>query len=1167
VDWTYRDFIAQEQKALGNEEAKRYFAAMLEEAPAEQLPRLSGVGGKRRQAWFFVAPFQALSGDLIRLAKGLGVPAQAVLQAAHFKVLSTVSGQRRVVSCVTYNGRPEAEGAERSLGLFVNSVPISMEVEPGSWRELILRVAQAGTASMKYRGYPLSKIQQDLGWTFSEVLFNYTHFHVYNDLTKSAERSLEALGSSGFEETNFDLMVEVSREMNDTMVLGITYDAGVWAENFIRQLGQYYVRAFEQMLDGLEKPHQGQPLLSAEEQRRLLVNWNATDVEYEVGRQCVQELFEAQVERSPEAVAVVYKDWQLSYGELNRRANRLAHYLREQGVGPDTLVGLCVERSPEMVVGILGILKAGGAYVPLEPSYPVERLQFMLQDSAPVALLTQPHLKELFPNLSKTLHVLDLAPSEAAWKDQPEVNPDRVTVGQAMESLAYVIYTSGSAGKPKGVQITHRSLVNLLCSMSGRPGINPDDVWLAETNLSFDMSVPELYLPLVVGACMKIIDREAAMDGALLLQELDRGVTVFQATPTTWSLLLESGWKGSPALKALCGAEALPADLAKKLVGRCNSLWNMYGPTETTVWSMAEKIEEGVERICIGRPIANTQVYVLDEDLQPAPPGVAGELYIGGTGLARGYLKRDDLTAERFVPNPFTTEAGARLYRSGDQARWMEEGTLQFLGRKDNQVKIRGFRIELGEIEHQLSGLPGVSGAVVLGREDVSGEKRLVAYVATSEYPAEEEEQSAIKAGLIAGYRQALAARLPHYMAPSMFVLLKEFPLTPNGKLDRKALPAYDNEFSLDRYLAPTTRTEISLARIWANVLKRDSKTISADADFFSLGGNSILAMYLVLKVNKDFGNMLQLRHVFEMPTIGDMAAYLDVHGHQEDQEKLAARSHLLELKSGQSSANPLFLIHPLSGYSACYSELAAHLDYEGSVFGLQTNEQIAETIELMASKYVTAIKAVQPSGPYLLGGWSMGGVVAYEMARQLKSLHENVDLLLMLDAFCPENKSASPDELVDDQRAPLELKALELGMKKESLDEMTLEELFVAVLDLGKQKNQLPENFGMQELKARHAAWVKHTIAHRAYRPLPLDQEIQLIRAEDNTHSDWSLGWASVATKVVVTKQSGSHALLVSRPYVVSLANTVSAIIQNVSKSFQSESVSRLSNDASLVS
>jgi amino acid adenylation domain-containing protein len=1083
---------------------------------------------------------------------------QAVLQAAHFKVLSVMSGQRRAVSCVTYNGRPETMGAERSLGLFVNSVPIGVEIGPGSWRELIQQVAETGTSSMQYRSYPLSQIQQDLSWTFSEVVFNYTHFHIYNEIAKSSERSLEVLGSSGFEESNFDMMVEISREIN-FMVLAITYATGVWEEDFVRRLGQYYVRAFEQMLRGLDRSHQEQTLLSVEEQNQLVVEVNATDVQYGAVQQCVHELFEEQVERNPEAIAIVYEDRKVTYRELNQKANQLAHFLRSQGVRPDSLVGLCVERSPEMMVGVLGILKAGGAYIPLEPSYPIERLQFMLQNSSPVALLTQSHLRSLFLDLSEAVPVLDLVANAPAWKDQPLENP-QMLFGPSPEQLAYVIYTSGSTGKPKGVQVTHRALVNLLCSMSNRPGITSQDVWLAETNLSFDMAVPELYLPLVVGASIKIISRQAAMDGIVLLQELSRGVTIFQATPTTWSLVLDSGWEGDPALKAICGAEALPVELAGKLLPRCNSLWNMYGPTETTVWSTAAKIEGKGDRIYLGSPIANTQIYVLDSELQPVPTGVVGELCIGGIGLARGYLNRGDLTAERFVPNPFSTEAGARLYRTGDRVRWLAENALEFLGRSDNQVKIRGFRIELGEIEHLLCGLPGVKSAIVLGQQGNFGEKRLVAYIVPEDYPTDEDGQMSIIPGLIAAYRQALATQLPHYMVPSGFVLIREFPLTPNGKLDRKALLAYDNDFMTERYLVPQTSTEIALAEIWGTVLKRDFKTISIDADFFSIGGNSILAMYLVLKVNKDFGDRMQLRHVFEMPTIAGMAAFLDACEERQVQQKSETHSHLLELKSARSLARPMFLVHPLSGYSGCYSELAAHLDYEGPVFGLEVGAESVDTIELMAAKYISAIKMVQAHGPYLLGGWSMGGVIAYEIARQLKLLHESIDLLVMLDTFCPKVDEISPSgPSGDDERMPLQQAALELGMEEAAVHRMTIDELFEVVLQIGRQKNQLPENFGLPELKARHAAWVKHSIAHRIYRPLPLDQQIHLIRAEDNAHPDWSLGWSSVASDVVVTTQNTSHALLVSRPYVSSLATKISALIQQVSKDAPTQKASEV--------
>ena len=491
----------------------------------------------------------------------------------------------------------------------------------------------------------------------------------------------------------------------------------------------------------------------------------------------LHEFFEQQVARTPEAVAVVYDGRQLSYAELNMRANQLAHYLRGLGVGPDVLVGVYVERSLEMVVGLLGILKAGAAYVPLDPAFPRERLAFMLKDSQAPVLLTERHLLAQLPAYGGRVVTLD-----AGWEAIARQSQQSPNSGVGPEALAYVIYTSGSTGLPKGVAIEHRSVVNFLASMQCEPGLRAGDRLLAVTTLSFDIAALELYLPLTVGASVEVVSSEVAADTARLRERLAHsGATVMQATPASWQMLIDAGWERAPALKVLCGGEALGRELANALRARAPEVWNLYGPTETTIWSAVYKLEgaQGAgSAVPLGRPIANTQLYVLDEAMQPVPAEVAGELYIGGTGLARGYLNRPELTAEKFVPNPYSPEPGARLYGTGDLVRYLPNGNLEFVGRVDHQVKLRGYRIELGEIEGVLQEQAGVRQAVVVAREDVPGDKRLVGYVVIDPHHPPTVSQ----------LRRQLAARLPDYMVPSMFVLLDVLPLTPNGKVNRQAL-------------------------------------------------------------------------------------------------------------------------------------------------------------------------------------------------------------------------------------------------------------------------------------------------------------------------------------------------------------------------------------------
>lgn len=605
------------------------------------------------------------------------------------------------------------------------------------------------------------------------------------------------------------------------------------------------------------------PLLAEEERRKMLVEWNNTGAAFPQ-EHCIHHWFEAQVEKTPEAVAVTFGAQTLSYAELNCRANRVAHHLQSLGVGPEVLVGIYVERSLEMVIGLLGILKAGGAYVPLDPNFPTERLALMLEDSAAPVLLTQEKLLATLPP-----HQAQVVCLESLFKENGRHNgasaaarADNPVSHVGPPHLAYVLFTSGSTGRPKGVQIEHRSVVNFLSSMAQEPGFTSNDVLLAVTTLSFDIAGLELYLPLVQGGRLVLAGAETAADGAALLRLLHESqATVMQATPATWRLLLAAGWNDTSNLKILCGGEALPAELAQDLLARCASLWNMYGPTETTIWSSLLAVEAAQGIVPIGRPIANTDMYIVDAHLNPVPLGVPGELLIGGAGLSRGYLKRPELTAEKFIPHPFSAAQDARLYRTGDLCRYRPEGVIEFLGRLDHQVKVRGFRIELGDIETALAQHPAVQAVVVMARADASGENRLVAYlIAAGDAPA------------VSELRAFLQERLPEYMIPSAFVLLESFPLTPNGKVDRRALPEPEMRRSeaAAAFVAPRTAVEAQVAAIWREVLRLEQ--IGVHDGFFELGGHSLLATQVVSRIQNVMQINLPVRTLFEAKTVAELA-------------------------------------------------------------------------------------------------------------------------------------------------------------------------------------------------------------------------------------------------------------------------------------------------------
>jgi amino acid adenylation domain-containing protein len=910
----YRDYISwlQQQDLTA---AATFWRAALAGVGAPTALGIDHPGGGGASAQGYALRQQRLpaatTAGLQALARAEQLTLNTLLQGGWALLLQRYSGADDVVFGATVAGRPTTlAGVEGMVGLFINTLPVRVRLAASARLTPWLQALLAEQAAARHYEYaPLVQIQ---GW--SDIPRGQPLFEsllVFENFPSTPGQPADGLSIGALqtlERTNYPLTIMIYP--GDQLALGVWYECGRFDDVTItRMLGHV-----QTLLAGMIARPMARlaelPLLKAAEQRQMLVDWNATAATYPQAAR-LHQLIEAQAAQTPDAVALAYETnderrrtnavgsqyavpllssvAQLSYAELDRRANQLAHELRTLGVGPEVRVGLCVERTPELLIALLGVHKAGGVYVPLDPAYPAERLAFMLADAQVAVLLTTSIDDVRFtsddlaasqtPIVTRTSKIVHL---QADWPRIAQRPTHPPSSGVAGDNLAYVIYTSGSTGRPKGVAITHDALVNELHAMRQAPGLTAQDILLAVSTIAFDIAGLELLLPLLCGARVELVPRAIAMDGRALAARLSRHrATIMQATPATWRMLIDAGWLGSAQLTILCGGEALPRDLADQLLDRCAALWNLYGPTETTIWSTVARIAAGAD-VPIGRPIANMQLYLLDRWLNPTPIGVAGELHIGGAGLARGYIGRPDLTAERFVPNPFgncrlqiadcrladaticnlQSAICNRLYKTGDLARYRADGSIDYLGRIDGQIKLRGFRIELGEIEAALRLYPNVQASAVAAWTDEASHTQLVAYVVAAEEPAP----------VPAELRAMLQTRLPDYMLPAIFVLLYALPLTPNGKLDRRALPPPQDLLTAldDAYIAPRTPTEELLAAIWMEVLGRTR--IGVHDNFFDLGGHSLIVTQVMSRIRKALQVDLPVRDLFEAPTIAELA-------------------------------------------------------------------------------------------------------------------------------------------------------------------------------------------------------------------------------------------------------------------------------------------------------
>jgi len=829
----------------------------------------------------------------------------------------------------------------------------------------------------------------------------------------------------------------------------------------------------------------------------------------------------------PDRTAIKFNSDCWSYGRVCGYANQLARLLADNGIQKGDIVALALDRSPELIVALLAILKCGAAYVPLDPVYPKERIEFMLSDSSSKLLLTSKKYQNHFVSNVAELVIEDV---RAQFDNYRTTSPETKICS---DDPAYILYTSGSTGKPKGVVVTHGNLANFLVSMQKTPGIDHNDRLLAVSTVSFDIAGFELYLPLISGAQIVLASAETAKDGWLLLQLVEQEcITIMQATPYTWRMLIAAGWEKFMPLKVITGGEQLPRDLADKLLPRCSELWNQYGPTETTVYS-TQKLITDPEHITIGKPIANTEVYILDESLKRQPVGATGEIFIGGAGVAKGYLNRAELTSERFIDDPFLLEKNAKLYRTGDLGRLMPDGEIQCLGRIDHQVKIRGFRIELEEIEYALLKAENVKSAVATILTDGPGDPRLVAYVVPVQ-PADAESEKA-------RFKQRLSEILPAYMVPDDFVFLSSIPVTPNGKVDRKALPAPESAAEVDKneYVAPETETEKQLAAIWEKLMGKTK--IGIHDNFFSLGGHSLVAVQIMARVAKITGKHLPISILLKYPTIAALALHLNDDNHQE------VWNSLVPIRP-TGSKTPLYVIHGEGLNVMYFNDLVTNMDPDQPVYGLQARglkgDAPLEVMEEIAAKYIEEILVQNPEGPYLLAGYSFGGYVAVEMRKQLKAIGKEVKLIIFdTDAEKSEYKS---------QMYLLPRKVKRHLPRVISVAKSTLANpaaAFKQTLKKIREKsdsNEKPAEFYRQIKRIKN----KLRIALRNYSIEPFDDKVYLYRAGTCTHyvdDKEFLGWRKYAKNgVEICEVSGDHLSMLLHPYVKDFAVKLQQGINN---------------------
>jgi amino acid adenylation domain-containing protein len=1157
---SFEDYIAW-LKGQDLKDAAAHWRSVLEDIPAPTLPGLRRggvvtVAAERFAALAYRVPEEVASG-LRSLCEKHDLTLSACTQAAWAALLSRYSGNSRIRFGIRVSTRPSHfQTASDLIGPYTTSTPLVVSVTPdGSHLTLIHDVDE--------RRKTASACAAAFGGTKEGTGRDFSEWAEEGPEREDALRQIERLNGGTLRVSDVrscsanEPALYLKLRSGDELVVVASYDRSqVEDDSVVSRMLEQFGNLLRSGARDPDRRIYDASFLSDEECRRLLIEWvGATAPRSFNGT--IQEAFEERVAASPDRTSLVFTDEHetihLSSRCLNGRANRLARSLTRIGVGPESPVGICLSRSIDSIVVILAVLKAGGAFVSLDPNYPVDRLVYMLENARAGVLLAEPRLADTLGSHCPRVIPVHRVPASDGVAHDPEARGDRDSPGlyeerlaeeseddlvcaSGADNLAYIMYTSGSTGRPKGVCVPHRSLCNLVERQIDIFDIGEHSRVLQFASMSFDASVSEVFTALIAGATLCLSDRGSMLPGKTLSDLMrHEQITVVTLPPSALAVTPDASL---PALATVVSAgEACPAPTANRWAGVCKFI-NAYGPTETTVCATAGAHSPSDQAPPIGRPIGNLTVYVLDSVMRAVPTGAAGEMYIGGAGVARGYAQAAEITAERFVPDPFSERPGARLYRSGDRVRYLPEGDIEFLGRTDQQLKIRGFRVEPGEIESALASHPGVLEALVVGRGESPELQKLVAYVVLKEAPGVETMSEGKAAAQL---HQFLAARLPAHLLPSTIVFLREFPKSPNGKTDLSLLPAPESLTAKD-IVPPRDLTEYQLLQIWKEAI--GSENIGVRDNFFQIGGHSLLAVRLMAQIQRVLGIDLPVSTLFTHGTIEEMAALI----RRTDRTQGVSPSVSIQPKGDKP---PIFLAHPAGGTVLCYFELAKRLAPDYPIYGLQSlgltaHHQPEADLERMAASYNEAVRAIQPAGPYNFGGVSMGGILAYEMARQMAAAGERIALLALFDtnAEAALNTAASPDE--DELALVVSLMPPVISLSVEDLERLDEESRLVLILERLKAASLVPFDFDIDQVRRYVDVMRTNIRSMRSYVPRSYPGKITLFLAsQSNSSGDRAKGWGALGLGgVEVIDVPGNHGTMLAEPHVSKLAETLKACL-----------------------